>query len=220
MPHNCVPILKQVPGFEDFDESSEVLHCDKPGTGLVDAPRAFSMKLGMVTKEKCLMLPTSVDQELVIKHEQGRLLCIMTKHVDDLKLIGQKEVIDGVLYTIQEVFGDLKIVWHEFTNCRVRRIQSRATFQITLDQEEYIRNMKPIVHADLRGKSKESECSPELVQLFMSLLGAVAYALMARINVAVFVCALQRVTHKPKVIHVKRLNAVLRYMQANPQRIK
>ena len=59
LPHTCVPILKQVPGFEDFDGSSEVLHCDKPGTGLVDAPRAFSMKLGMVTKEKCLMLPTS-----------------------------------------------------------------------------------------------------------------------------------------------------------------
>ena len=68
------------------------------------------MKLGMVTKEKCLMLPTSFDQELVIKHEQGRLLCIMTKHVDDLKLTGRKEVIDSVLHAIQEVFGDLKIV--------------------------------------------------------------------------------------------------------------
>ena len=110
LPHNCVPILKQVPGIEDFDESSEALHCDKPGTGLVDAPRAFSMKLGMATKGKCLMLPTSVDQELVIKHEQGRLLCIMTKHADDLKLTGRKEVIEWVLYAIQEVFGDLEIV--------------------------------------------------------------------------------------------------------------
>ena len=53
----------------------------------------------------------------------------------------------------------------------------------------------------------------------MSLLGAVAYALMTRIDVAVFVCATQRVTHKPKIIHVKRLNAVLRRMQANPKRL-
>ena len=53
----------------------------------------------------------------------------------------------------------------------------------------------------------------------MSLLGAVAYALMTRIDVAVFVCAMQRVTHKPKVIHVKRFNAVLRWMQANPKRL-
>ena len=53
----------------------------------------------------------------------------------------------------------------------------------------------------------------------MGLLGAVAYALMTRIDVAVFVCAMQRVTHKPKIIHVKRLNAVLRWMQANPKRL-
>ena len=36
---------------------------------------------------------------------------------------------------------------------------------------------------------------------------------------AVFVCAMQCVTHKPKIIHVKRLNAVLRWMQANPYRL-
>ena len=53
----------------------------------------------------------------------------------------------------------------------------------------------------------------------MSLLGAVAYALTTRIDVAVFVCAMQRVTHKPKTIHVKRLNDVLRWMQANPKRL-
>ena len=45
LPANCIPILRLVPGFEDFDPQREVLHCDKPGTGLTDAPRAFSIKL-------------------------------------------------------------------------------------------------------------------------------------------------------------------------------
>ena len=110
-------------------------------------------------------------------------------------------------------------MWYEFTNCGLRHIQCRRTFEITLDQEEYIKNLRPIIHSDLKGKSKDTECSLELTQLFMSLLGAVAYALMTRIDIAVFVCALQRVTHKPHIIHVKRLNAVLRWMQANPKRI-
>ena len=79
--------------------------------------------------------------------------------------------------------------------------------------------MKPIIHQDIKGLSSDTECSVEIIQLFMSLLGAVAYALMTRIDVAVFVCAMQRVTHKPKIIHVKRLNAVLRWMQANPKRL-
>ena len=40
--------------MENFDPQTEVLHCDKPGTGLVDAPRAFSMKLKRVTEtENC-----------------------------------------------------------------------------------------------------------------------------------------------------------------------
>ncbi len=45
----CIPILRQVPGFENFDPVAEVLHCDKPGTGCTDAPRCFSMKLADIT---------------------------------------------------------------------------------------------------------------------------------------------------------------------------
>ena len=219
LPHHCNDILRQVPGFEDFDEGVEILHCDKPGTGLVDAPRAFSMKLAQVTKGKCRMVPSTVDAELVIKYEGDQLLCLMAKHVDDLKLTGERSVILKVLKMIQDVFGELKIEWFNFTNCGLRHIQDPTTFCITLDQEEYVKNIKPIVHQDLKGKSSDNDCTPELVQLFMSLLGAVAYALMTRIDVAVFVCALQRVTHKPKIIHIKRLNAVLRWMQANPKRL-
>ena len=219
LPRACVDILRQVPGFEDFDENVEVLHCDKPGTGLVDAPRAFSMKLAMVTKDQCHMMPTTVDNELCVKFDKGTLICIMAKHVDDLKLTGEQRIIIWVLQQIEKVFGELKIIWHEFTNCGIRHIQSRETLEISLDQEEYVKKLKPIQHAELSGPSSDRECSAPLIQLFMSLLGAVAYALMTRVDIAVFACALQRVTHKPQVIHVKRLNAVLRWMQANPKRI-
>ena len=68
--------------------------------------------------------------------------------------------------------------------------------------------MKPIIHQDVKGLSSDTECTAEIIQLFMSLLGAVAYALMIRIDVAVLVCAMQRVTHKPKIINIERLNAV------------
>ena len=42
LPASTAAILQQVPGYETFDHRLEVLHCDKPGTGLRDAPRAFS----------------------------------------------------------------------------------------------------------------------------------------------------------------------------------
>ena len=94
--------------------------------------------------------------------------------------------------------------WYTFTNCGPRHLQGPTTFLITLDQEEYIKNMKPIIHQELKGRSSDTECTVEIIQLSMSLLGAVAYALMTRIDVAVFVCAMQRVIHKPKIIHVKK----------------
>ena len=60
LPASNIPLLRQLPGFGDFDPQNEVLHCDKPGTGLVDAPRAFSMKLRGVTESKCNMKPSQV----------------------------------------------------------------------------------------------------------------------------------------------------------------
>ena len=102
------------------------------------------------------MIPSSVDGELVLKFENGALTCL-AKHVDDLKLTGKKKVIEWVLLQIQEVFGELKIEWFTFTNCGLRHIQDPISFSITLDQEEYIKNMKPIIPPDLKGLSSDAD---------------------------------------------------------------
>ncbi len=62
LPASNIPVLRKIKGFENFNPATEVLHCDKPGTGLVDAPRAFSIKLSSVTCEKCGLMPSKVDQ--------------------------------------------------------------------------------------------------------------------------------------------------------------
>ena len=63
LPASTAAVLQQVPGYEDFDHRLEVLHCDKPGTGLRDAPRAFSRKLRKVTDEIGFQ-GTTADPEL------------------------------------------------------------------------------------------------------------------------------------------------------------
>ena len=45
LPPGSAAILRQFPGYEDFDEAIHCLRCVKPGTGTKDAPRAFSLKL-------------------------------------------------------------------------------------------------------------------------------------------------------------------------------
>ena len=63
LPASSVAALKILTGFGDFYPILEVLHCDKPGTGLKDAPRAFSMKIKTITHCKCGLKPTSFDDE-------------------------------------------------------------------------------------------------------------------------------------------------------------
>ena len=108
LPADNIPLLRMIPGFEDFNPQTEVLHCDKPGTGLGDAPRAFSMKRRKVTDE-CKLVPSQIDNEFCMRHDGGRLVAVMSKHVDDLKLVGIRAIVVSILAAIQRVFGELKL---------------------------------------------------------------------------------------------------------------
>jgi hypothetical protein len=113
-----IPLLRRVPGFETFEPTKEVLHCDKPGTGLLDAPLHFSMKLGIASRDKFGLAPSKTDPELCCRWDNGEFTCIVTKHVDDLKVAGKPEVVKFVLAEIQMVLGELKILWKDFEELR------------------------------------------------------------------------------------------------------
>ena len=230
LPAYANAFIRELPGWEDFNPATEVIHCDKPGTGCNDAPRCFSMKLAQITQQEIGMKACTVDNELCILHESHsaeakkskygkRLVCIMAKHVDDLKLCGEYDVIVDVLAKIQKVFGELKIEWNNFTNCGVRHKQDTTTKEVTLDQDDYIKGIKLCTHTDLTGKKPEELACTELHQQYWSVTGAIAYAILTRPDIAVFVAALQRVSHAPTVIHCKRLNSVVRWAQRNPKGI-
>ena len=92
LPAYCVAILRNIPGYEDFDPAAEVLHCEKPGIGRNDAPRCFSLKLAMVTQSKCKMKPSTVDPEPCMRHDQvngkSTLVTLLAKSADDLNMTG------------------------------------------------------------------------------------------------------------------------------------
>jgi len=167
LPAPCIPLLRKIEGFEDFDPVNEVLHCDKPGTGLVDAPRAFSLKLGMVTKEECRLEASKVDPELCFRHDNGRLVCLMTKHVDDLKITGEPAVVKFILGRLQHTFGELKFSWKTF-NCGVQHVQCPRTKEITLDQIAYARTLNTIAHPQLGTGKPEELAVPEIPTFHVS----------------------------------------------------
>ena len=59
----------------------------KPGTGCVDAPRCFGLKLGMAVVDKSKAKPVTYDDQLLVRHDShGVLGFIATIHVGDIKV--------------------------------------------------------------------------------------------------------------------------------------
>ena len=85
------------------------------------------------------LLHTEVQGKKILK-------AMMCKHVDDLKLAGEKDTIVHILKQIETVFGQLKIDWNNFTNCGVRHTQDPKTKEVSLDQIAYAKNLRSISH--------------------------------------------------------------------------
>ena len=112
----------------------------------------------MLTK-KCGMHQSSVDKELCFKHDgAGVLTCIMTIHVDDLKIAGEPSVVKELLKVLEKEFGELTVQWGKFTNCGVQHIQNPMTREITLDQIDFLSKLHAIEHPQLSTGVNEEQC--------------------------------------------------------------
>ena len=99
------------------------LRCDKPGTGCKDAPRAWSIQLSKATDDDFEMVPTTYDPQLIVKHTTDKkLICIATKHVDDVKASGPKHVLLALIACLEKHFGkdEVDVTWDTFKSCGIQ----------------------------------------------------------------------------------------------------
>ena len=139
----------------------------------------------------------------------------MAVHADDIKIAGKPEEVHTILVALQREFVDMKLIQGNFTSCGIRHTQHQDG-SVTLYQEEYASKLRHIAHPQMSAGSTEDLCVPGLRQLYMSLLGAVAYLSHTRADSVVCISALQRHNAKPNITHVKRFNRLLTWIQQNP----
>ena len=96
---------------------------------------------------------------------------------------------------------------------------SAANFYYVLDQKDYASAVKPVSVPELMTAKDEDELVGLLLSCFLTLLGAVAWLLQTRMEIAVYVSALQRRMHQPRALDLRRLNRVIRWVQRNPKGI-
>ena len=162
--------------------------------------------------------PTTYDPQLIVRHvKSGKLDFIAALHVDDIKVACPEHVFKEFIKCLEDTFGsgELEITKDNFTNCGVRHVK-QPDGGYKMDQDQYVQALRPIVHKDLVGKKPEEMVNEQVSSLFLSLLMALAYALMTRVDLCIYVIALQRRTQSPSVGEVRRLNAIVRWAQKHP----
>ena len=208
---NDVIYLRALPDFGDFNPATEVLTMIKPIYGLKDAPRAWRKKLDTILVEFGLV-SLYAEPEIYIHHdEKGNLLCILTTHVDDLKCASSKEYAMKLIDHIESKVGTVKQQWDNFTHTGV--IHEKTKEGIKCHQDGYISSLTGMDTHGWNEMNDETEVTGSVAASYLSVLGAVAWTVITRADVCIYVQALQRRAHKPRVVDCKKLNLVVRYLK-------
>eukprot|EP00959_Pyramimonas_sp_CCMP1952_P196165 4101244-Pyramimonas_sp.AAC.2 len=148
LPPGSAAVLRSLPGFGSYDESKHCLQCLKPGTGTKDAPRVVSLKLRRATRGMGLQ-GTSYDEEFEMSPN-----LLAAKHVDDINMTGADAGVDSYVKCVESTFGSFKLNKHTYTNCAVRYAKS-SDGDVSMDQDDYIKQLRSIHHVDLTGSVGE-----------------------------------------------------------------
>ena len=126
-------------------------------------------------------------------------------------MAGTEKAIDDYVIAVERIFGKCKMNKNQLTNCGVQYTLT-PEHHVELDQDAYIKTLRPIVHPEPTGASADAKCTKTVTDLFVSLRGALAYTTLTQAWIQVFIVAAQRV-QEPTNLEVRRLNAVTRKLQ-------
>ena len=87
-------------------------------------------------------------------------------------------------------------------------------------QTKYAEQLKPMPLEGLKEMAAEDLVNEAHTSLYMSLLGGVAWMVLTRSDISVYVQALQRRAQTPRVEDCKRLNVVCRYIKRRPRGLR
>ena len=144
--------------------------------GLKDAPLMWFIAINDFLK-KYGLVNCSHDQCLYKLQSQGKLVMILSLHVDDTLSTGQKPELDRLHIALEARFGKVKREINSFRHFGVDVYRNPATKHITCSQEAYLKQLKPITIERKRGdgRTADSAANAAEITLFRSLVSAVAW---------------------------------------------
>eukprot|EP00959_Pyramimonas_sp_CCMP1952_P382353 8011835-Pyramimonas_sp.AAC.1 len=73
-------------------------------------------------------------------------------------MTGLEKIVDDYVQRVEEVFGQCKLNKHSHTNCAVRYTKNEHG-DVIMDQDEYIKQLRPITHPELTGAAADAKAT-------------------------------------------------------------
>ena len=134
-------------------------------------------------------------------------------HVDDIKGCARKGVAESLLVHLNKFVGQCKADYTSFLHTGIQHEHSSGA--VYAHQYVYIDSMLAIDCNLFIGQAEEAECGVEFHEVYRSVLGAVAWIALTRADLAVYIQALQRWAHAPRIQDCKRLDIAIRYLKGH-----
>ena len=136
-------------------EAGNLWLLEKGAYGLIDGSRLFYLELKK-TLEKIGLKALSGDAAFFTFHQEGKLIGFVCIHVDDMLMAGNVDFEEKVVEALRKHFRFSKIERKTFKYlfCEIQKL---PTGDISLNQNEYIQNIKDVVIPSGRNSYKVSE---------------------------------------------------------------
>ena len=156
-------------------------------------------------------LEKAYDSELLAP----TLRMILSTHVDDMKGAGQPEYKKRLLSALTKKFGTLKLKDANFECVGVMHESTADGSEVWTHQQHYVGQIKAIPIGRQAFENDAKAADDDMKQLYMSLVGALAWLVLTMPAICIYVAALQRSTQAPTLKHVKDANRLLEWIRKN-----
>lgn len=154
---------------------------------------------------------TGLRRVIPQEHKAGNPQCLLSVHVDDIKGAASKDVADSLLKHLNAKVGQRKEDYNSLFRTGAQHESSPGV--VLIHQYDYIGSVTLIDAHSLLGKDEDSLCDVALREAYRSVLGAGAWDVLTKAELAAYVQTLQRRAHAPRIKDCKRLNVVIRCMK-------
>ena len=122
------------------------------------------------------------------QHEPGKLRCLLSAQVGDINGVAPRDVADSLLAHLNQEVCQRKADYGSFLHTGMQHQHSPGV--VFTHRCVYVGSITPMLSSSLIGKENEAPSATILHEVYRSVLGAVAWPVLTRAELAVYVQAL------------------------------